>query len=536
MLEADNIGMSNPRKDPQMYRYSEAPFWEWQRNYYEDKGMTAWQNDEIPQFITSNPMIAVAYAEMIFGLLQDRARLGLTSEAVTIIELGAGSGRLAFHVLKELSELMVFAGTTLPTYRYIMTDLAEDNIAYWRQHSGLTPFVEQGLLDFARFDAVRDIEVNLTLSGQTIRTGDLQQPLVVVANYFFDSIPQELIYVEDGNLFECLVSLQLPDESDNYSTTEKLDNVELEYHYQRADNEQMTSPFNHVVELYRQKLDDAHILIPAIGIRCLERLSVLSQQGFMLLTADKGVHRLEHWEFAEPPKLIVHSSFSITVNYHAMKSFYEQKGAQVYFTAHHHNNLNIGCVLMLSEPNSFVNTRLAYRRFVERFGPDDYFSIKQWLDGQLDQLGVQQILALWRLGGYDAEWLIQSAKRISMVLPDITEDELEDIRHGIHTMWSKYYAVVNNQRIARNCGMLLFQMECYEDAIPYLKQALEHHITDAAAMKETSIEVLYHLAISCYEVGRDEEALLYTARTLVNEPEHEGALALKVLLEELEAN
>jgi tetratricopeptide (TPR) repeat protein len=535
MLEAGDIGMSHPRKDPQIYRYSEAPFWEWQRNYYEDKGITAWQNDEIPQFITSNPMIAVAYAEMIFGLLQDRARLGHTSEIVTIVELGAGSGRLAFHVLKELSELIVFAGTELPPYRYIMSDLAEDNIAYWQQHSGLTPFVEQGILDFARFDAVRDTEIKLTVSRQTIRTGDLQQPLIVVANYFFDSIPQELIYVEGGNLFECLVSLQLPDESDHYSATEKLDNVELEYHYRRA--VEPSGLFDHVVERYRQKLDDAHILIPAIGIRCLERLSALSQQGFMLLTADKGVHRLEHWEFAEPPKLIVHSSFSITVNYHAMKSFYEQKGAQVYFTAHHHRNLNIGCVLALPNPNSQVNTRLAYRRFVERFGPDDYFSIKQWLDGQLDQLGVQQILALWRLGGYDAEWLIQSAKRISVVLPDMMEDELEDIRNGIHTMWSKYYAVVNNQRVARNCGMLLFQMEYYDDAISYLEQALEHHETrEATALKKTSIEVLYHLAICCYEVGRDREALVYTARTLVIEPEHEGALALKVLLEGLESN
>lgn len=511
------------QREQHTYRFSEAPIWKLQRSYYEEQGIKAWQNEEVPQYITSNPIIAGAYAEMIFGFLQDRARLGYASEPVTIVELGAGSGRLAFHVLKELCELAEFAGIEIPPFRYVMSDLSVKNISYWQRHPSLIPFVERGILDFAKFDAVKDTDLNLTQSGISIRPGDLRQPLLVIANYFFDSIPQELIYVEESKIYECKVSLQFRDGVADLSPSEMLGKAILEFHYLRgADFERETYPYRDVIELYREKLEDSHILFPAIGMSCLERLGRLSQQGFLLLTADKGDHRLENWEFAEPPKLIHHGSFSLTVNYHAIQTFFEQKGAQSLFTAHHHSNLNVGCILMLQDPMSYANTRLAYRRFIERFGPDDFFSMKQWFDEQLEHMELRQILALWRLGGYDSQWLLQSAKRISILLPTGNEAEMEDIRSGIHLMWKSYYSLDEKHNLALDCGMLLYQMDSFEDALVFLERSLKH--------SEANSEVLYNLSVCCYEVGNDAAALEYARRTIALVPEHEGALALQSLI------
>ncbi|WP_169088244.1 SAM-dependent methyltransferase [Paenibacillus sp. PL91] len=505
--------------DQPIYRFSEAPIWELQRAYFEEQGIEAWQNEEVPQYITNNPVIATAYAEILFGFLQDRARLGHLAEPVTILELGAGSGRLAFQVLKELGELIDYAGIALPPYRYVMSDLPVKNMAYWQQHPSLKPFVQQGILDFAKFDAVHDAELHLTQSGDTIKKASLKQPLLIIANYFFDSIPQELIYVDEGNIFECRVSLTLPDEGEAPAALDMLERMVPEYHYRRAaEYEQKSYPYLDVIELYKQKLEDSHILFPETGLDCLERLGQLSQEGFALLTADKGDHRLDNWAFAEPPKLIHHGSFSLTANYHAIQQAFERKGAWSHFTEHHYKNLNVGCILMLQSPTSYANTRLAYRRFVDRFGPDDFFSMKLWFDEHLDQLGLAQMLAFWRLGRYDAQLFLQSAKRMLLLVPDTGEEEMEDLRQGIHLMWAGYYPMNEKHDLALDCAVLLYQLELYEDARVFFERSLSEN--------EGTAETLYSMAICCYELERETEELAYAQRVLTLDPQHEGARAL----------
>ncbi|WP_339311667.1 tetratricopeptide repeat protein [Paenibacillus sp. FSL M7-0896] len=507
------------------YRFSEAPIWELQRTYYEQLGLQAWANDQVPQYITSNPMIGTAYAEIIFGFLQDRAQKGFTTEPVVVLELGAGVGRLAFHVLQQLCELIQYAGVPLPPFRYVMSDLPWKNIEGWQQHEGLKPFVEQGMLDFARFDAVRDTELSLTQSGLVIKPGELGQPLMVIANYFFDSIPQELLYVDEGKIYECEVSLKYPEQSATMGPSEVLRDLVPEYHYKRAAGyEDSSYPYHEVISFYLDKLEDSHVLFPEAALSCMERLGALSRGSFLLLTADKGDHRLENWEFAEPPKLIHHGSISLTANYHALVHYFERKGAQSQFTQHHYKNLNVGCILMLEEPMLHPHTRLAYRRFVERFGPDDFFSLKVWIDKNYDTIGMQQILAFWRLGRYDAELFIQSAERISALLPEASDEELLDLQRGIDRMWRGFYPMPQKYDLALDCGLLLFEMEQYGESRRFLEHSLQ------SSEEEPVITVLYCLAICSYEQEDDEAALDYTRRSLLIEPEHEEALELLAAL------
>ncbi|KAA1188696.1 SAM-dependent methyltransferase [Paenibacillus sp. B2(2019)] len=511
----------------QHYRFSEAPIWELQRAYYEEQGLKAWNNDQVPQYITSNPVIATAYAEMIFGFLQDRAGQGHLSETVTILELGAGAGRLAYHILKKLCEIIDYAGTPLPPFRYVMSDLPAKNITSWQQHPSLLPFVEQGILDFARFDAVQDTELYLVKAKLSIKPGDLQQPLLLVANYFFDSIPQELIYVDEGKIFECEVSIQYSADADSDNPSDILGKIIPQYHYRRAANyEAETYTYHDVIALYQQKLEDSHILFPVVGLTCLERLARLSKEGFVLLTADKGDHRIENWEFAEPPELIHHGSFSLTANYHAIQHVLEQKGAQSLFTTHHYKNLNIGCILMLDAPMSYTNTRLGYKRFVERFGPDDFFSMKEWGDHQLDAMEIQQILVFWRLGGYDAEWFIHSAERISELLPTASDEEMLDLQQGIRLMWTGYYPMEQSYDLSLDAGLLLYEMDKFEEALAYLERSM--HVNS----EEPLASVLYSMAICNYELGAEGAALDYARRAFAVEPDNEVVLELITALSE----
>lgn len=253
------------------YRFSEAPIWNIQRSYYEEKGLQAWTNDQVPQYITSNPMIAMSYAEMIFAFLQDRGSKGACSEPVYIVELGAGTGRLACHILHELYQLRDYAGSgvSLPPFRYIMTDLVMSNVLAWKEHPALQSFIAEGDLDVARFDAVHDTALNLVVAGKTIREGDLKQPVIVVANYFFDSIPQELIYVGDGRIYETDVFVEYPEHKETLTPTELLSQISLRYeHRQAPEYEQPTYPYRDVIAVYQEQLEDSHFLFPVAGLTC----------------------------------------------------------------------------------------------------------------------------------------------------------------------------------------------------------------------------------------------------------------------------
>lgn len=509
-----------------MYRFSDAPIWELQRAYYEEQGITAWQSGDVPQYITSNRVMAVSYAEMIFGFLQDRARMGHLTEQVTVLELGAGSGQFAFYVLQELTMLVQAAGIPLPPFRYVMSDLAEKNIAFWSQHASLAPYVERGVLDFTRFDAVQDKALHLLRAGTRISVGDLEQPLVIVANYFFDSIPQELIYVEDQQVYDCRIALEFPEGASELSVSQQLKEVVGSYHYQREqayDDE--AYPYRELLDVYRQHISDSHILLPEVGLRCLDRLKALSQNGYVLITADKGDHRLESWEYNEPPKLIHHGSISLTANYHALSYVSESQGALPLFTNHPYTYLNVGCILMLSEPLSYGLTRLAYQKSVNRYGPDDFFSLKEAFDPRVEQMSMPQILAIWRLSGFDTQFLLPCTKRLTALIPDSGEHEWAALQQGIEQMWAHYYPMDGNTDVALACAILLYQMEMYKDAIAYFERtqpALHHDAT-----------VIYEMAVCYYELEQDELAKKFTDQAISLAPHHEEAIALSQLLASL---
>ncbi|HUE95068.1 MAG TPA: hypothetical protein VMN39_00320, partial [Longimicrobiaceae bacterium] len=176
---------------------SESLLWQLQRSFYDRRGTTAWSEGAVPFYVTSNPFMTRAYARVIVGFLRDSAAaLGSDSEPWSkfreqpayIVELGAGSGRFAFLLLRQLRTMLRalvpgWGDGSPPPIRYVMTDFTETNLRAWAEHPALQPFVAEGLLDFARFDAERDRELTLLHSGTVLAPGTATGPIVAIANY-----------------------------------------------------------------------------------------------------------------------------------------------------------------------------------------------------------------------------------------------------------------------------------------------------------------------------------------------------------------
>ena len=152
-------------------------------------------------------MVGKTYASLILGLLTDLALQGKNKEKVYIVELGAGHGRLGFYILQELEIMTEQSAIELPPYCYVLSDIVQKNLDFFDDHENFQGYFQKGQLDLAYLDAMGDEDIVLVKSGVVLSKGILHQPVVVIANYFFDSIPQHLFYLSQGTVASCQVAL-----------------------------------------------------------------------------------------------------------------------------------------------------------------------------------------------------------------------------------------------------------------------------------------------------------------------------------------
>jgi hypothetical protein len=515
--------------DPAVFLEQRQPFstcmiWRLQREYFREEGIEAWRRGRVPHYITSNPTVARSYAELVFGVFRDRARAGASDEPIYLLELGAGSGRLAFHFLKVLARLCEQAPFVPPRFCYVLSDVAPKNLAFWSTHPKFQPFLEAGQLDFAEFDAATSETLELRRSGRTIAAAGLAEPLIVIANYFFDGIPQDLFFFDRGTVSECLVSLAVTKDPADRSADEVLEDLAIHYDYRPLDGAPYPEAhLNELVERYRHELDQTHLLFPHIGLRCLDRLRGLSRAGMVLLSADKGEHRLEELGGRLPPQLVTHGSFSLTVNYHAIRAFCSQRQGLALAPKQPHAHLDQHCMLFVPEPERYRETLLAFERHIEELGPDRFFVIRGLILRQAPTMTLAEILACLRMSGHDADLFCKLLPRILELVPESTEAERLSLLQASSRIWDTYYPLGERNDLAFELGCLLSRLRFYREATAYFQLSI--------AIYGESTGALFNAALCLHLLGEIETPRSYLDSILAHDPKNEPARQLRLELD-----
>ena len=359
--------------------FSESLIWKLNTDFYQEQGIGAWSKAVVPHHMTSNSSVGRTYAELIFAFLKDLAIKGVNQdEVVYILELGAGHGRLCFHIIKHLQNLISSLGIQIPKFCYVLSDIVEGNLSFFSSHDQLQGYFQEGILDIAYFDAINSSDLYLRKSKRKIRSKDLSQPLIAVANYFFDSIPNELFYIHNKTISECSISINSQEDPKKISTERLIKSMNLTYHKSISElpiyNEGI---LNEILKEYINFDSETYIFFPKKSMECLSTLEKFSKKGLVLLTMDKGFHELSNLKNKKEPELVTHGSFSFWVNYHAFSEYCLKRGGKVFFPKFSNFHLEIGCLLFLEDGDTYAQTDLAYNKVVNEFGPDDFNSIKQ---------------------------------------------------------------------------------------------------------------------------------------------------------------
>ena len=511
---------------------SASPLWSIQRDYFASRGVEAWRHWEVPHYVTNSPVLAHTYARMIAGMLTDCAGRGGADETLYIVELGSGSGRLAHHVLVELAALVQpFAGSP-PRYCYVLTDYVDSNIRFWNDHPRLRPFIEQGVLDVALFDATAPNELLLMHSGRRIGQRTLSHPLVVVANYFFDSIPQDLFYCEQHTIRECYISLRPTAEAPTAEapTDEKappLVRLQIAFDYRPlAQHRYAEQRFNEMLDGYRRDLQQSYVLFPYAGISCLEWLRGVSAEGILLLCADKGKKRIDDIDGAPPPALAVHgNSFSLPVNFHAIASYYSKLGMGILASSHTARQLRVIGVLGVAQRSAYTHTVQSFHQAVMEFGPDDFYKLKAHVERQLPTIELDEWLAFLRLSRYDARVVSDSMSRLLELIPQGGAEQLDELREALARVWATYYSLGEQDDLAFQLGLLQLQMKEYEAAVSLFICSLKVY--------GDSAPVYYNMSLCFYYLSDLDKTMDCLEICLRMQPDHDKAAQLRAAIMKL---
>jgi hypothetical protein len=441
-------------------KLSESILWQLQRKAYCDFGPKSWIEKGVPFQVTNSAYIAKGYAEIA------KSAIERSSGPFYFLELGAGSGKFAYLFLKEL--LLQLKDRT--SFCYILSDIAEKNIAYWKSHPLLQPFIEKGVLDIAEYDPLKSKELFLQKKGITLEKTPF---LFVIANYFFDSIEQDLFRVEEGQFFEGRISLKSPLKIED---PHLISTLSESYDF-KASKESLP-----LAEEYLQ-LEKTTFLYPTGAMQTIEKLSHLSED-LTLLIGDKGPCDLKKCEL---PKLHLHGTFSFPINFHLLSRYVQEKGGRIFLPEKPTENFNVALF---------------------RFGKNEVsHSISLNPQTLFDEIGgkksktFSEFLSLLEKSHYDASLFFSLLDQIEALLPDCSKKEKLSLIAAIAKVRNHFFPLSQEE------SLLLVRLS---SLLEKLGQASEELFKEIDRFKNLpKREAFYDIASVCDFIRtRSKDALL----------------------------
>ncbi len=516
---------------------SQSVIWRLQRDFYARRGLKAWTEDLVPSYITNNPFIAEIYAGIVAGFLDDcmqpeqgQPRPLSAENPLRILELGAGTGKFSYLFLRKLTTLLQAGKIPPQIVRYSMADCSEDLIAEWRANRYLAEFVDSGILEFELLPAAEENKSPNAGADAPQSVKPSSGPLVVIANYVFDSLPQDAFIVADGKISEALVTTTSGSAAGRSGAGESpsLSGLQLSFKNTEVSPERYADKsWNRILEQYRLRLPAATVLLPSAALALLQQLGQSSDGRMLVLAADKGITHEEDLALCQgPPTLEFHASshcFSQIVNFDAIAKHFAGIGGLALVPAKHFTGLSICAFLERRPGDEFPATQKTYDEALAAFGPDDLFALMTWLNAHLEEVSISQALSLLRLTRWDTTAFLRLFPVIARQLRNIT-GERTDLRHAVLNIWANHYPVTPAENVlAFNCGVILLELRFFGDA-QGMFQTSEQFFGRSAATS-------YNLGLCALGLGRSGEALAFMTEACTQDPAFEPARAARAKLE-----
>lgn len=455
---------------------SKSLLWKLQEQAYNQFGIAAWGQKGVPSSLTSNPFIAKSYAHIVLGYLRDciqHEELDFSSPFY-IFDLGAGSGRFAYLFLKEWEKFSSLPLLKKLKIKYVLTDISEANIRFWQQHPLLKPYFEKGIVDCAFFKHDQKKDLQLLVGGDILSKACFKNPIALIANYFFDTIPQDFFRKHDGFLEEGLISLKVEKEYSSL-TPALINELQSSYTYKKIKPHSkyyQNAIYDPFLEDYSQLISEGSFLFPIGAFDVINTFQALTQTGFLVVASDQGLATEKQLKDHPEPNISLHGSFSIGVNYHALSHFIETLGGISLLPKLPDPTFITFAAVIHQTKKQFPETALAYHDFIESFSPIDYWKLISKAEEQIESTSLDDLILLVKLGNWDPISFHAFFPKITHALPHASENQKLILVQVIEQVWEHFYPISPEEgHFILNLGVLLFEMKLFEKAQIFFERA-----------------------------------------------------------------
>ncbi len=495
-------------------------------DYYRRQGIKAWSNGEVPFRISSNPYIANAYAEIIIGYLRDVSNVDDSVRSVTIIELGAGSGQFGYLLARALVERTIAnAAYKGPSFKYLMTDVADSNVSEWAKNPRLRFLVEQGIMEFAVLDVADPYSAMIAVSRRSLEQFNSGNPVVVIANYVLDVLVHDAFSVRDGKLNEVRIGVEIgkkmPEIIGSKEVFESLafnrtaTPVKFPY-YNEPD-------LDSVLKSYSTTLKSATFLFPVSALRFMEKVGQMSGGRMLMIVSDKAYIRTDQLEGQNGLNLAVTGSFSAIINLDAVARWIGEHGGVVKVPDSASSHFDTYAFL-LRHTGDFVNLSDAFSRAVDDLGPASYWAVAENVMHHTGGFTLRALLGFLKLSCYDPYLVMAMKESLLQAANEADVEGGERLYSALSKVWGNYYPMGGNRArrdVAFLLGRLFRRLRKPERSLECFRASMEEFGAHCSVLRNIGI---------CYEeLGEKEEALSYyreASRLRPDRPAEEGITRL----------
>lgn len=480
----------------QNIRFSQSKMWTAQKNYYDQKGINAWDED-VPFYITSNPFIARAYAQVAIRFMQDwiQKNPSAIEYPFYLLELGSGTGQFSFYFLKYFTEIQQLLQLEKIKIRYVMSDVTDSSFAFWKSHHALKRFVDSGVLEFITYDLYKKNDLSLSIVN----------PLIIVANYLFDSVATDVFTVKNGQLYESLVTVKTDTLNMKNGVPMDWEKVIIEHSENEIQSAYYHNEFDEILLNYRSDLADTSFQFPIASLIALKNLQALCNNQFLLLTSDKGYTNLEELDDCDYPELDFHGCFSVMVNYHAIGE-YLKRSSGGHTIQSFRENVVTGVFSSGFELNALPQLSYASQQMIDGFSPTDYFLIYEYLILNYKQCSLEVLSSYLNLSAWDPHVFDHISEHFCELASEGDPEIISYLMQHMHHLVDNFYFMSSADDVFFSVGIFFQNINQFERAIEYYQQSLQY-------FGQSDI-VLFNIGMCLYSLERNAEAVTYLQSAL----------------------